>query len=132
MQSDTVELGEHRIKAALRAKSDEKIGRFLKWTAIVAACAVFIIVCVKGLPDDRLGMLQQPTNGAVNEQVYKRMITLLVAGDESGFVDLRARGLVYALNKDTKYRVIDPGVAITEIKVESGPLDGQYLFVSAK
>jgi hypothetical protein len=78
------------------------------------------------------GVLRQTIAGAVSEEVFDRLSTLKVAGDRQGIESLFAVGLVVPLESGTRYRVIDPGILVSEVKIESGPYVGNYLFVAAE
>lgn len=76
--------------------------------------------------------LWRDTPATINQEVYKRMMDLAVAGDDSGIETLMAAGLAFSVTKGTQVRVIDLGIFTTEIKVESGPYAGRYFIVATE
>jgi hypothetical protein len=110
-------------KSEPQTQKQKTIDEWAKLYALVAAAAIALVFIglLIGVSDEldtgRSGRsstytqntVKQGTFGAINEEVYSRMQTLAVAGDDSGFSALQRLGLVFYLEAGTQFRMIDLG-----------------------
>lgn len=69
---------------------------------------------------------------AASEEAHDRYMQFLVARDRFGMASLREAGLVVSLPELTRVRVIEGGVLLSEVRVETGEHAGELLWVASE
>lgn len=74
-----------------------------------------------------VGVLVSPT-----EEWFDRVTKLCVAGDTEGLSQMLLAGRVWSIPPGTRCLVIDPGIMIYEVRIQSGPYSGRSGFVATE
>ena len=100
---------------------------------------VFVIVWLSAfvtLADDNVGVIHG-ANGVniipvgVDEKAYDEFTKAIVNHDKEGMDELVSTGRIFVVQDGTRVRILDRGVFTTEVRVLSGPHEGQRGIVSS-